>query len=231
MRISVVIPTFHEAARVGAAIASARATLGDCEVIVVDAESDDGTATAARTAGARVVVAAGTRGEAMNAGARIANGGALLFLHADTTLPDGAGDAVRVALGTADGGAFRLRFDDRRPVLEAFTHLRGRFFRPVYGDQAIFVVRTTFDRLGGYRPLAIMEDYDLVSRLRSTGRFTLLDLPVETAARRHRDRGALRTVTRIWAIQCLYHLGVPPARLARYYPPATAGQEPRSQPQ
>ena len=229
MMISVIIPTFCEAAVVAEAVVSARDTLGHCEVIVVDAGSPDGTGDAARHAGAQLIVAPGSRADAMNAGGRIARGGALLFLHADTTLPTGAGDAIRAALEGADGGAFRLRFDDRRPLIEALTDLRARFLGRIYGDQAIFVARPAFDRLGGYRPLPIMEDYDLVRRLRRTGRFTLLPLSVETAARRHRDRGALRTVARIWAIQFLYHAGVSPTRLARLYPPATTARNAGSQ--
>ena len=136
-----------------------------------------------------MIVAPGSRAVAMNAGARLAQGDALLFLHADTTLPEGAGAAVREALRSADGGAFRLRYDERRPVLHLFGDLLARFVQPVYGDQAIFVTRAAFDRIGGFQPMPIMEDCDLVQRLRKHGRFTLLDLSVRTAARRHRAAG------------------------------------------
>lgn len=200
-------------------IASARATLGDCEIIVVDSASLDGTQAVARAAGARVVVALGSRAVAMNTGAHLADGDALLFLHADTTLPSGAGDAIRSALADADGGAFRLRYDDERPLLELLSEFRLRFLRPVYGDQAIFSSRAVFETLGGYKPLPIMEDYDLVRRIRRTARFTILSLSVETAARRHRRYGTIPTLARIWAIQCLYHVGTPPRLLARIYPP------------
>jgi rSAM/selenodomain-associated transferase 2 len=220
VRISVVIPTLSEASTVAAAIASARESLDACEVIVVDAGSTDATQDIARRAGALVTVATGPRAVAMNAGARLAQGDALLFLHADTTLPDGAGAAVREALRSADGGAFRLRYDERRPVLHVFGDLRARFFQPVYGDQAIFVTRAAFDRIGGFQPVPIMEDCDLVQRLRRSGRFTMLDLSVRTAARRHRRHGTASTVLRVWAIKCLYRVGVSPARLARIYPPA-----------
>jgi rSAM/selenodomain-associated transferase 2 len=216
----VVIPTLSEASTVAAAIASARESLDACEVIVVDAGSVDATQDVARRAGAHVTVAPGSRAVAMNAGAHLAQGDALLFLHADTTLPDGAGAAVREALRSADGGAFRLRYDERRPVLHAFGDLLARFFQPVYGDQAIFVTRAAFDRVGGFQPMPIMEDCDLVQRLRKSGRFTLLELSVRTAARRHRAQGTAATVVRVSAIKFLYRVGVSPVRLARIYPPA-----------
>lgn len=187
-------------------------------MLVVDGGSGDGTQEAARRAGAAVTVVPGSRAEAMNAGAQVATGDALLFLHADTTLPAGAGKAVRDALEGADGGAFRLRYDDGRPVLQALTNVRLRWLEPTYGDQAIFLTRAAFDRLGGYRRLPIMEDYDLVLRLRRQGRFVLLPLEVETSARRHRRSGTPATLARIWAIQWLYRAGVPPSWLARAYP-------------
>ena len=185
----------------------------------MDAGSDDGTCEAAERAGARVIHAPGSRAVAMNAGARVARGDALLFLHADTTLPEGAGGAVREALRDADGGAFRLRYDDGRPILRALGDLRLRFLGPVYGDQAIFVRRAVYDRIGGYRPLPIMEDCDFVLRLRRAGRFVLLPLYAETAARRHRGHGTVPTLARMWTIQGLYRMGVSPDRLARMYPP------------
>lgn len=220
MRISVVIPTLDEAGTVVTAIESARETLGDCEVLVVDAESTDATVERARGAGATVLSRPGGRAEAMNAGAAVATGQVLLFLHADTSLPDGAGAAVRAALATADGGAFRLAFDRRPPPWSALSGAYSRMHRGAYGDQAIFVSREAFDRLGGYRSLPIMEDYDLVSRLRARGRFTIVPLGVRVSARRHRRHGELRTFLRIASIKALYRLGVSPDRLARAYRPA-----------
>ena len=139
MTISVVIPTLNEADTIAGAVAAARRGLGDCEVVVVDAGSADGTAAAARAAGATVVTADGTRAVAMNLGASISTGDVLLFVHADTMLPTGAGDAIQVALRRRNAGAFRIRFDQPHRVLELLANVRSRLFKVVYGDQALFV--------------------------------------------------------------------------------------------
>jgi len=217
VRISVVIPALGEEATIEAAIASARTTLDPCEVIVADGGSTDRTCELAVAAGATIVDAPGTRADAMNAGARGAAGEALLFLHADTTLPDVAGDAVRRTLERADAGAFSVRFDDRPGLARLAAALYERFHRGVYGDQAIFVTRVAFDRVGGYRPLPIMEDFDLVQRLRRAGHFAVLPDTVTTSARRQRAHGEVRTFLAVAAIKLLYRIGVAPARLARLY--------------
>jgi rSAM/selenodomain-associated transferase 2 len=219
MRISVVIPTMNEAETVAAAVAAARRGLGECEVVVVDAGSTDGTATAAAAAGATVVTAVGTRAAAMNLGASIATGDVLLFLHADTMLPVGAAGAISTALRSSSAGAFRIRFDQPRPLLEWLANIRSQLFKVVYGDQALFVSRAAFDRAGGFRPIPIMEDRELAGRLRRQGGLAIVPLAVTTSDRRHRDGGLMRTLARIWLIQLLYALRVPPERLARRYPP------------
>lgn len=215
--ISVVIPTLGEQATIESAIGSAQGALGPCEVIVADGGSADMTRQIAAAAGATVVDAPGTRADAMNAGARLAAGEALLFLHADTTLPDGAGEAIRLALASADGGAFSVRFDQRPRLARLAASLYERFHRGVYGDQAIFVSRAAFDRAGGYRQLPIMEDFDFVQRIRRAGRFVVVREVVTTSARRQRAHGEIRTFFTVVTIKLLYRLGVSPARLARAY--------------
>jgi rSAM/selenodomain-associated transferase 2 len=219
MTISIIVPTLNEADAVTAAIESARRAVGDCEIIVVDAGSVDGTAAAASRAGARVVQADGSRSEAMNIGAAHAVGQVLLFLHADTILPTGAGAAIHDALATASAGAFRISFDRRRPLLELLANFRSRRLGIIYGDQAIFTTRAVFDRVGGYRQMPIMEDCEFISSVRSVGRVVVVPLAVITSTRRHRHHGTAQTLLRGWLIQALYRLGVSPARLARMYPP------------
>jgi len=215
-----VIPTLDETATVAGTIAAALAALPDAEVIVADAGSGDGTAQAAAAAGARVLQAPGARAAAMNAGAAAASGDVLVFLHADTHLPAGAGTAIDAALRRAGAGAFRIGFDRPRPLVERAVNARSRLLGIVYGDQAIFVSREAFERVGGYRPLPIMEDRDLAARLRRAGGLAIVPLAVTTSARRHRSDGHARALARNWLIQLLYTLRVPPERLARMYPPA-----------
>jgi rSAM/selenodomain-associated transferase 2 len=220
VRFSVVIPTLDEAASVAGTIAAARSALPGAEVIVADAGSGDGTAEAAAAAGARVLVAPGARAAAMNAGAAAAGGDVFVFLHADTHLPAGAGPAMATALARAGAGAFRIGFDRPRPLVERMVNARSRLFKIVYGDQALFVTRAAFGRVGGYRPLPIMEDRDLATRLRRDAGLVIVPLAVTTSARRHRSDGHARALARNWLIQVLYTLRVPPERLARMYPPA-----------
>jgi rSAM/selenodomain-associated transferase 2 len=219
-RVTVVVPTLDEESMLAGAIDRARETIPGCELIVVDGGSSDETIAVAERAGATVLRCPGTRADAMNAGATAAAGDVLLFLHADTTLPDRAGDAIRAALARADGGAFSLAHDRRSAVYRAAAAACRPFHLGVYGDQAIFVSRRAFERVGGYAALPIMEDYDLVERLRAAGRFEVLPLRVTSSARRQRAQGELRTLLRVGSIKLLYRLGVSPSWLAARYRPA-----------
>ncbi|MGL6278157.1 MAG: TIGR04283 family arsenosugar biosynthesis glycosyltransferase [Gaiella sp.] len=220
MRVGVVVPALDEEATVGDAVGRAHATIPGCDVVVVDGGSADATTALARAAGARVLVHPGTRAEAMNAGAAAVDGEALLFLHADTTLPDGSGEAIARALSAHDGGAFTLEHDARPRAYRVASVATRRLHYGVYGDQAIFVRREAFERLGGYADLPIMEDYDLVQRVRRVGAFVVLPQRVTSSARRQRAQGELRTLARVGSIKLLYRLGVPPAWLAARYRPA-----------
>ena len=217
MNLSVVIPTLDEEARIESAVRSALAAMGDCEIVVADGGSTDRTPELALAVGATVVHAPGSRAAGMNAGARAATGSTLLFLHADTTLPDGAHEAVQRALGDAVGGAFSLDFDERPRFARFGAALYRPFHRGVYGDQAIFVTRETWNRVGGYRHLPIMEDFDFVQRVRKLGRFVVLPETVTTSSRRQRAHGEARTFATVASIKLLYRLGVSPDRLARAY--------------
>ena len=218
--ISVIIPTRNEAGRIGALVESLRGV----EVIVSDAGSPDGTASAARRAGARVVGGACGRGPQMNAGAAVAAGEILLFLHADTTLPGGWAAEVRRLLdepGVA-GGAFRLTIDGPGiglRVIERCVGWRSRFLRLPYGDQAIFLRRETFEAMGGYRPIPAMEDYEFARRLGRVARIALSPLAVRTGGRMWAERGVVGTTLLNAACVAGYHLGLPPARIARWREP------------
>jgi rSAM/selenodomain-associated transferase 2/rSAM/selenodomain-associated transferase 1 len=219
--ISVVIPALDEAARIGALV-DALLREPDVDVVVADGGSGDGTAAAAVAAGARVV--AGPRGRApqLNAGAAAAGGEVLLFLHADTSLPAGWARAVRDALRDQriGGGAFSFATDSPRRelrLIERAANWRGRRLGVVFGDQAIFARREVFAALGGFPDQALMEDYELVRRLRRRHRFVVLAEPAVTSARRWEARGPWRTSLRNVAITAAYLAGVAPRRLAAWY--------------
>ena len=220
MRLSAVIPTWCEAAAIGVAVDAARGVAD--EVIVVDGASPDGTAAAAERAGARVVVGPRGRGAQLAAGACAAAGDVLLFLHADARLPPAARGAIEAALSDpgVDGGNFFLRFEGDGLAARLFTwanDARRRRLGIYYGDSAIFLRRAAYDRLGGFAPLPILEDYDLVRRLERGGRSAYIrDVEVRTSARRF-ERAPIRTLAVWTAIQALYGCGVAPARLARLY--------------
>ena len=220
--LSVVIPTWREAATIAQTVGLALA-VGD-EVIVADAASPDDTARVAERAGARVVVTGKGRGAQLHAGACAARGDALLFLHADASLPDAARARARIDEALEDplvvGGNFYLRFDPPSSAARLFTwanDARRRWMRIYYGDSALFVRRSTYDALGGFRPLPILEDYELVRRLERAGRTVYVrDVEVVASARRF-ERAPIRTLLLWSALQALYMMGVPPRRLARFY--------------
>lgn len=162
------------------------------------------------------------RGAQMNAGARRATGQWLLFLHADSRLPEGWVDAVRdaSAMPGVVGGWFRFRLDTRKwqaRVIEALVQARVRWFRLPYGDQGIFVRREVFARLGGYREWPLMEDVEFVGRLNRAGALIEIPLALATSPRRWERDGWFRRSGRNLLLVTLYFLGVPPARLARWY--------------
>ncbi len=219
--LSVVIPTLDEAGSLPGTLACVRRAAG-IEIILADGGSRDATREIAARAGARVLVTAGGRAAQQNAGAAVARGRHLLFLHADTLLPEGYADLIRRALerpATA-AGAFRFRTDGVGAALrlvEWVAGFRSDLFQLPYGDQCLFMEKRVFDELGGFAALPIMEDYELVRRLRRRGPVVTLSEPAITSARRWQRLGALRTTGLNWAMIAGFHAGVPPARLARLY--------------
>jgi len=219
MRLAIVVPTLNEEDTLRRYLPAALA-LAD-ELIVSDGGSDDGTVAVARELGARVVTGPPGRGGQLNRGAAAATADGVLFLHADTTLPEQGVERLREAVARgAPGGAFFLRFDVDRPMQRLGARLinwRTRRLRVPLGDQAQFATRETFDKLGGFRDWPILEDLDFALRLRRLKGFTLIEEPVTTGARRFVEQGAARTVATNWLIWLLFLCGVSPHRLARLY--------------
>ncbi|HEY5998202.1 MAG TPA: TIGR04283 family arsenosugar biosynthesis glycosyltransferase [bacterium] len=219
--VSVIVPALEEAGRIGDLVGGLRAAPG-VEVLVVDGGSADDTVRVAAAGGARVVRCGRGRAVQMNAGAAVACGDILLFLHADTQLPAGWEDAVRGAVsepGVAIG-AFGFATDSPRPSLRAIercANWRGRRLGIVFGDQALFMRRADFVAAGGFPRQVLMEDWELVRRLRRRGRMIILPQQAVTSARRWHARGPWRTSARNALITAAYAAGVSPERLARWY--------------
>ena len=218
--VAVVIPALNEEEEVGAAIESARRA-GAREIVVADGGSSDDTTEVAERSGARVVRSGRVRGERLNEGAASTSGDILLFLHADTTLPEDAVESVEreVADGSIFGG-FRLRFRERRAklrVAETMINLRCRFTKCPWGDQAQWVTRNELLSTGGFRQDPIMEDYEMATRMKTRGRVSIIPTPVTTSGRRFLDDGVIRTAFTNWKIILLWRLGTPPDELAAIY--------------
>lgn len=219
--ISVIIPTLNEAEGLGRVLAGIGK--GDAaETIVVDGGSRDATCDIARRAGARVEEIPGGRAAQQNAGAALAKGPLLLFLHGDTLLPDGFAPLIRRTLDhpSTVAGAFRFRTDLPGPgmrLVERAADFRSRVWQWPYGDQGLFMEKRVFDEMGGFAPLPIMEDFELVGRLRRRGALVTLPDPVVTSGRRWRQRGVFRTTLVNQVMIAGYFAGVPIGRLERFY--------------
>ncbi|HLI07426.1 MAG TPA: TIGR04283 family arsenosugar biosynthesis glycosyltransferase [Ktedonobacteraceae bacterium] len=226
MRFSIIVPVLNEETVLEEQLAHLRDQIGrhadqDCELIIVDGGSDDATVSIAEKYG---VLISSLRGRAtqMNAGAAVASGDVLIFLHADTHLPDDAFATIERALSSPHvvGGAFRICFNcDLWPYrLVAFTvNLRARLRTLFTGDQAYFIRATSFRAIGGYPEQPLMEDLEIINRLRKVGKVVLLPQYVTTSARRHEKTGLARTILFMWYLRTLYRLGVSPTRLQRMY--------------
>jgi len=220
--VSIIIPTLNEATTMRDLAASLGRLRGEFEVIVCDGGSADATVEVARQCGLRVIDAPRGRGPQMNAGAQLAKGEALLFLHADTRLPEDALELVTGALVDEKvcGGNFSLIFggDSREARLLTRIYPLLRLGGMLYGDSAIFARRRVFDRLDGYREYPIFEDCDLYRRMRRLGRFVRLNAPATTSSRRF--QGHFISTFALWSLmQVLYWLGVNPNLLNRLYKP------------
>jgi rSAM/selenodomain-associated transferase 2 len=217
-RLSIVVPALNEAQGIVAALTALMPLRRrGHEVIVVDGGSSDATADLAAPFCDRVVVAPRGRATQMNAGARAAGGDALVFLHADTFLPEGADTLVLDALGAHLWGRFDIDIDDRHWLLKLTAwamNVRSRLTGIATGDQAIFVRREAFP---GFPEIALMEDIAFCKAMKRRGTPACLRARVLTSARRWEKRGVLRTILLMYRLRLLYFLGARPEELARRY--------------
>lgn len=221
VRISVIIPTLNEAPAIGRAAASAWQAGAD-EVIVVDGGSDDQTAEIAQAANCHVLSSNRGRAVQQNAGAAEATGDVLLFLHADNWFSESACTQIRDALADNAqlGGAFRQRIDARGigyRLLEYGNAWRVRWLGLPYGDQAIFLRREAFERLGGFPEVRLMEDLLLMKQMRRQARPLLLPGPVFVSPRRWQKHGIVRQTLRNWWLLTAHKFGRSPDQLASCY--------------
>lgn len=228
-RISIVIPVLNEADRIRSTLTTVQ-NATNVEVIVVDGGSQDETVAIVQSLGIQVLSAMG-RARQMNAGAMVATGDILLFLHGDTRLPAGFDTMVRQALGkyrqagtplsqNSIAGAFELGIEGHfwgRVAVEKLVNWRSHVLGMPYGDQAIFLKASVFHEIGGFPEIPIMEDFELMLRLRRLGRIAIIPTPVLTSGRRWQKLGVLKTTLINQAIIVGYFLGVPPTQLASWY--------------
>jgi rSAM/selenodomain-associated transferase 2 len=221
--LSIIVPVLDEAAGIVPALeALAAFRQRGVEVIVVDGGSRDRTVELARPLADRVIAAPRGRGAQMNAGAALATGDVLLFLHADTTLPPGADGLVLEALRDPSWqwGRFDVRFDGRSALLAlvaGFMNWRSLITGIATGDQAIFVTRAAFASVGGFPDIPLMEDVALSKRLKRVSRPLGLAAGVTTSGRRFEARGVIRTILLMGRLRLEFFLGAEPAALARRY--------------
>ena len=221
-KLTIVMPVLNEAAGIGAALAAlAPYRRRGVEVIVADGGSQDGTPDLASPAADIVIASPRGRSHQMNAGASAAHGDILLFLHADTFLPDDADRLVIDAL--AHSGRARGRFDVHIEgggllrLISFAMNWRSRLTGIATGDQAMFVTRTAFENAGGFPAIALMEDVALSAKLKRLSRPCVVRARVTTSARRWRQHGPLRTVLLMWRLRLKFFFGADPAKLARAY--------------
>ncbi|WP_319471934.1 TIGR04283 family arsenosugar biosynthesis glycosyltransferase [uncultured Pseudodesulfovibrio sp.] len=230
-RISVIIPVFNETAIINGIVRHVRDVAeGPVEIVVADGGSGYRTLAAVADPAVIRVESLPGRGIQMNAGAKCATGDILLFLHADTLLPQNAfADIRRAVKGGAVGGAFSLSIDSPRlslGIVSWFANWRTRLERVPYGDQAQFILTETFRDLGGFADVPIMEDVELFQRIRRRGLpISVLRATVNTSPRRWNREGVLRRTLKNWWMRVRYALGASPQELVRQYRPGGSEDE------
>ncbi|EST38302.1 hypothetical protein N566_08270 [Streptomycetaceae bacterium MP113-05] len=221
LSVSLVVPVLNEAAAIESTLRRLRRHFPDCELVVVDGGSEDGTTELARP-WASVVQAPRGRAAQMNAGAKLSSGEVLWFVHADTVVDPDALEQIRACLADPRvvGGGLTLRFDRRTTALNYLartSNARARRLHHIFGDQAMFVRRTVFEELGGFPALPLMEDLEMSRRLHRRGRLCVLPATSTASARRLLQHGTWRMIAFMQYLKLLYFAGVDPERIRRRY--------------
>lgn len=224
-KFSIIIPVLNETDNINSLIEHLHDLRAgkNCEIIVVDGDPKGGTINVIHDKEVRSIVSTLGRAQQMNAGAAIANGEILIFLHADTQLPVEALQKIGSAMERKEyvGGAFNLGIKSESLIFRIIGYLgslRSRLTRIPYGDQAIFIRKDYFLRIGGYKEIPLMEDLELMHRIKKLGgKICILSDPVNTSPRRWEKEGIIYCTLRYWIILVLYFIGVSPYRLSKFY--------------
>ena len=221
MRLSIIIPALNEADNIAVTLALLQAMRGNAEIILVDGGSVDATVRIAAPLVDRVIVTEAGRARQMNAGAKVANGATLLFLHADSLLPANADEMIARALAAgALWGRFDVRISGRHwmlPMIAWLMNQRSRWSGIATGDQGIFVDRCTFDRVGGFPDQPLMEDIAISTRLKVLSAPACLRARIVTSGRRWERHGVWRTIVLMWRLRWQYYRGADPRDLHSKY--------------
>lgn len=222
-KISIIIPVLNEAKNLASVLASTQPS-ENVEAIVVDGGSQDDTVAIAQAWGVKVLSAPAGRAQQMNRGAAAATGQILLFLHADTRLPVGFDKLVRATLAEpgAIAGAFALRIDASLwslRLIEIGVNWRSRYLQMPYGDQAIFLTAAVFHQIGRFPEFPMMEDFEMMRRLKRCGRIAIVEEPVLTSGRRWLQKGVCQTTLINQLAIVSYLIGISPEQIVRWYRP------------
>lgn len=220
-KISIIIPVLNEAENIESVISGIQ-NAENIEMIIVDGGSQDNTVEIAQGLGVKVIVTQRGRALQMNAGAKIATGEILLFLHGDTQLPLGFEQEVRKIWVNSNiiAGAFQLKINAPEfslRVIEKTVFWRSKYLQMPYGDQAIFIKVSTFWEVGGFPEQPIMEDFELIRRLNPLGKIEILSCSVMTSGRRWQRLGVFKTTLINQLVVIGYYLGISPVKLSQWY--------------
>lgn len=221
-QISIIIPVLNEAHQLADRLHALQHLRDRCQLLVVDGGSHDGSAIIAEPLVDKLIFSPRGRAKQMNAGATRAEADVLLFLHADTRLPDDAANLISLAIAKGfHWGRFDVAFDNAKPIFKLIAFMmnqRSRLTGIATGDQCLFMTRQAFEAVGGFPPIALMEDIAISSKLNKLGKPSCLKSIVVTSARRWQQQGIYKTILLMWWLRLAYFFGADPDDLAaRYY--------------